>query len=1088
MTSQKMRLEDWLDDLCVRFIVNLPQADLASMARICFQVEEAHWFYDDFIRPLDRSLPPMTLRTFCLAIFKRCPLLAPFPIENHVLAFEEFLKYKTSIPVRGAILLNEAMDMALLVKGWKKGANWSFPKGKINMDEDDLDCAIREVDEETGFDIRAAGLVPPPEDVKFIETTFRDQQIRLYVFRNVPMDTYFEPKTRKEIGGIQWYKIDDLPTYRKKGASTNGGHGNETDEPGHSSTNNKFYMVAQFTGQLKKWIAQQRKKDAIRAGKEYLVTQIALAEDPYTEDEGNTLPEAVQSPLTTSAAADPTQILANASRDLRQMLRIPPLSPEKAPPADPSIPDLADSNQNKASALLALLQKGAGVPPSGRSTDPGASLDHFPPQAQHDMRAPQPQHQLHPLQQAPYQDHPRHPPPGFHQPMPASSLPVQGQQVQPSPGYNQYEAPHPGPLQQQAYNKTPLAQQNQHLQQRFQLPHSHQGHRPPENSRQQGQQQPIHGHNANPFAPNFQGQAPLHMANGNHLQGQPQTQAQTQAQAAIAAFSPQQNPPAPIPLLHPQPLPPVVQKALFARELLASPDVAGQQNNALLPPPPPPIQHSRGQQPPLSSHAAALLSAFKKNAAPQTGPPVAPGGPNWPQQPQNQSHVQSQPQPHRHASHDVSAKPPQQQQQQQHFATLPHNHMLHGARPQPPPHQQPYTAQQAGPVREQPSLANGANSSVGKNVYGTINAPPVANNALQTQLLGRLTKHSDQHINSLLGMFNKQAATTSQAAAPTAASTAASAAASSFSPNQNMKPQQAVGTTQGITTHQTMCSATTISTAQGVGEPSQARALEATAIANGGPVEMKADLNLPFGALSLLTRLKSQEGSGIHARSDAADRSQHPSTFSTPIVELPASTARVPAQVPVVSPVMQVHSSLSSINRQQEDITGERRPSTQGAQRQQQPHGSTFAANSTLSMNSIGSRRPSQTSPSTAPMESALFAHGGAHTQHQQQVNLPGPEKHTEHAQKLLSLFSRPPQVSPGAARNPSMLPHAPPLPGSSRSSMDRANGLAATDAPHMPPTDGLPSNTLRRGSQTPITPANRSFLLGYLASVSGMK
>jgi hypothetical protein len=33
----------------------------------------------------------------------------------------------------------------LLVKGWKAGASWSFPRGKKNKDEEDCDCAVREV-------------------------------------------------------------------------------------------------------------------------------------------------------------------------------------------------------------------------------------------------------------------------------------------------------------------------------------------------------------------------------------------------------------------------------------------------------------------------------------------------------------------------------------------------------------------------------------------------------------------------------------------------------------------------------------------------------------------------------------------------------------------------------------------------------------------------------------------------------------------------------------------------------------------------------------------------------------------------------
>jgi mRNA-decapping enzyme subunit 2 len=183
----------------VRFIINLPNEELESVERICFQVEEAQWFYEDFIRPLDPSLPSMPLRTFCLRIFQHCPLLSSFSEYHHATAFSEFLNYKTRVPVRGAIMLNDAMDQVVLVKGWKKGANWSFPRGKINKDEADLDCAVREVYEETGFDILGAGLVSDEKHQKHIEITLREQNMRLYVFRGVPMDTHFEPRTRKEI-------------------------------------------------------------------------------------------------------------------------------------------------------------------------------------------------------------------------------------------------------------------------------------------------------------------------------------------------------------------------------------------------------------------------------------------------------------------------------------------------------------------------------------------------------------------------------------------------------------------------------------------------------------------------------------------------------------------------------------------------------------------------------------------------------------------------------------------------------------------------------------------------------------------------
>lgn len=104
------------------------------------------------------------------------------------------MAYKTRVPVRGAIMLNPTMDKCLLVKGWKKGASWSFPRGKINKDEDDMVCAVREVLEETGFD--CDGMARKDD---FVEVVMREQNLRLYIIPGVPEDTAFECQTRKEI-------------------------------------------------------------------------------------------------------------------------------------------------------------------------------------------------------------------------------------------------------------------------------------------------------------------------------------------------------------------------------------------------------------------------------------------------------------------------------------------------------------------------------------------------------------------------------------------------------------------------------------------------------------------------------------------------------------------------------------------------------------------------------------------------------------------------------------------------------------------------------------------------------------------------
>lgn len=331
-----------MDDLCVRFIINLPQEDLSSVARICFQVEEAQWFYEDFIRPLDPTLPSMSLRTFCLRIFKHCPLLASFSVGEHTKAFEEFLEYKTRVPVRGAIMLNHDMDSVVLVKGWKKGASWSFPRGKINKDEDDLDCALREVYEETGLDLRAAGLVPTDRKPKYIEIAMREQQLRLYVFRDIPVETDFQPRTRKEISKIQWYKLSELPSFRKKGAQ-----GNHDSGAGSNATS-KFYMVAPFLVPLKKWIASQKKADERKAagGPHSQVHQQLTAEEAAATEDDAPAPCREGAPSQCPAI----ETLDGATRELQRLLKMQ--SPSQRLQPSQSL------HEDKGSALLSLLQAG----------------------------------------------------------------------------------------------------------------------------------------------------------------------------------------------------------------------------------------------------------------------------------------------------------------------------------------------------------------------------------------------------------------------------------------------------------------------------------------------------------------------------------------------------------------------------------------------------------------------------------------------------------------------------------------------------------------------------------------------------------
>lgn len=447
----KMTLVDWLDDLCVRFIVNLPQEELLSVERICFQIEEAQWFYEDFIRPLDpHGLPSMHLRKFSQLMFQHCPLFSAYSAELHQQAYDQFLAYKTRVPVRGAIMLNQDMTHAVLVKGWKKGAKWSFPRGKINKEEDDLDCAVREVWEETGYDLTEAGLVLPKEQMKSITVTMREQSMMLYVFRGVPMDTYFEPRTRKEISKIDWYKLTDLPTVRRKNQAQQQGTGQDVIKE------SSFYMVAPFLGPLRAWIKLQHKLDKQRARSgQHVAPPPAITddEDLQTDLYAQEQPQVPAQPFDDNFAnlvarlgqSQPQELAGQSQQAVDPAAELKKLLSVGRGPSAPDPPVEAPSGQPQANPLLALFQGsgGHGGPSGSLPQTPFEQIVQTPtqppqsPHGQHHPLPPQmgppppfgfpPQHNMHFQGQQHPQDMPLHLPRHF---MPPPNQPFQQQQPQ----------------------------------------------------------------------------------------------------------------------------------------------------------------------------------------------------------------------------------------------------------------------------------------------------------------------------------------------------------------------------------------------------------------------------------------------------------------------------------------------------------------------------------------------------------------------------------------------------------------------------------------------------------------------------------
>jgi mRNA-decapping enzyme subunit 2 len=199
-----MTMDEAMAELASRFVVNTPTEEQESINRCMWQVEAAHWFYDDIFRRHHRELPFMNFKEFAVAFFKECPSMS-LDQESLSRALNLFQKYKKRVPVCGAIMLNAAMTRCVLVKGWGKCSAWGFPKGKINQEESKLECAIREVEEETGYN--CSSHIDPADH---IELSIRQQTIRLYLATNVPENVSFKTQTRKEIGDIQWVTLHGL--------------------------------------------------------------------------------------------------------------------------------------------------------------------------------------------------------------------------------------------------------------------------------------------------------------------------------------------------------------------------------------------------------------------------------------------------------------------------------------------------------------------------------------------------------------------------------------------------------------------------------------------------------------------------------------------------------------------------------------------------------------------------------------------------------------------------------------------------------------------------------------------------------------
>ena len=225
-------VEEALHELHARFL-NLPPGEIPTVERIFFQIQQAHWYYEDEWADIYSdygTLPHLRFEEFSKSLFNLSPMLKDYCLL-HADFKAKFKEYSASIPRYGTILVNENMTHMLLVSNLAN-KSYSFPKGKINQNESGIDCAAREAYEETGYNPRtllseSMAIISSSSSSSSYNDNNTDLSsgfLKLYVAIGVPDDgsVIFSPLTKKEIGGITWVEISSMENYKGYAATENG--------------------------------------------------------------------------------------------------------------------------------------------------------------------------------------------------------------------------------------------------------------------------------------------------------------------------------------------------------------------------------------------------------------------------------------------------------------------------------------------------------------------------------------------------------------------------------------------------------------------------------------------------------------------------------------------------------------------------------------------------------------------------------------------------------------------------------------------------------------------------------------------------
>lgn len=204
------------NELAVKFFINLPESELLNTNRLFIQLQQAYWYYHDYYLINNNNLPKYNEKSFIIQFFSHSEILKT-QISGINNLYNEFKLYLSAVPVCGGILLsknNNNETVILMVQSYGKKSTWGFPRGKVDANETHIQCAIREIYEEIGYDCKSK-----INNNYYIDAVSKGKYIKLFIMENIPYNTEFKTNTNFEIQNIQWIPINALPTKQSPNGS-----------------------------------------------------------------------------------------------------------------------------------------------------------------------------------------------------------------------------------------------------------------------------------------------------------------------------------------------------------------------------------------------------------------------------------------------------------------------------------------------------------------------------------------------------------------------------------------------------------------------------------------------------------------------------------------------------------------------------------------------------------------------------------------------------------------------------------------------------------------------------------------------------